>query len=61
MQSKCPFGNDRIGGVDGTPPALSDWYSHRLKVEQLHQNGPQANSLGENFNYAEAFNRIALR
>ncbi|MFD1873015.1 catalase/peroxidase HPI [Hymenobacter bucti] len=60
MLGKCPFGGDRIGGVDGTPPALSDWYPNRLKVEQLHQNGPQANPLGEDFNYAEEFNKIDL-
>lgn len=58
MAGKCPFGGDRIGGASGTPPALSDWYPDRLKVEQLHHNGPQANPLGEDFNYAEAFNQI---
>ena len=58
MAGKCPFGGDRIGGVLGTPPALSDWYPNRLKVEQLHSNGPQANPLGDDFDYAEAFNRI---
>jgi catalase-peroxidase len=58
MTGKCPFGGDRIGGVSGTPPALSDWYPDRLKVELLHHNGPQANPLGDDFNYAEAFNKI---
>ena len=58
MTGKCPFGGDRIGGASGTPPALSDWYPDRLKVEQLHHNGPQANPLGDGFNYAEAFNKI---
>ncbi|RSK43596.1 catalase/peroxidase HPI [Hymenobacter perfusus] len=60
MQGKCPFGGDRIGGATGTPPALSDWYPNRLKVELLHQNSPLANPLGEDFNYAEAFSRIDL-
>jgi catalase-peroxidase len=60
MQGKCPFGGDRIGGATGTPPALSDWYPNRLKVELLHQNSPQANPLGDDFNYAEAFNKIDL-
>ncbi|RSK43941.1 catalase/peroxidase HPI [Hymenobacter rigui] len=60
MQGKCPFGGDRIGGATGTPPALSDWYPNRLKVELLHNNSPQANPLGEDFNYAEAFSRIDL-
>jgi catalase-peroxidase len=58
MAGKCPFGGDRIGGAVGTPPALSDWYPDRLKVEFLHQNGPSANPLGEDFNYAEAFNAL---
>ena len=60
MGGQCPFGGDRIGGVQGTPPTLSDWYPNRLKVELLHQNGPQANPLGDDFNYAEAFNAIDL-
>ncbi len=58
MAGKCPFGGDRVGGALGTPPALSDWYPNRLKVEQLHSNGPQANPLGEDFDYAAAFEAI---
>jgi len=58
MEGQCPFGGDRIGGALGTPPQLSDWYPDRLKVEQLHRNGPQANPLGDDFDYAAAFNRI---
>jgi catalase-peroxidase len=60
MGGKCPFGGDRIGGAEGSPPALSDWYPNRLKVELLHHNSPGANPLGEDFNYAEAFNSIDL-
>ncbi len=60
MEGKCPFGGDRIGGALGVPPQLSDWYPDRLKVELLHQNGPQANPLGEDFDYAAAFNKIDL-
>ena len=58
MAGKCPFGGDRLGGAVGSPPSLSDWYPNRLKVELLHQNGPQANPLGDDFNYAEAFNAL---
>ena len=58
MTGRCPFGGDRIGGALGTPPALSDWYPNRLKVEQLHANGTQANPLGADFDYAEAFDKI---
>jgi len=58
MTGACPFGGDRIGGAMGAPPSLSDWYPNRLKVEFLHQNGPQADPLGEDFDYAAEFNTI---
>ena len=58
MTGRCPFGGDRVGGALGTPPTLSDWYPNRLKVEQLHANGPQADPLGDDFDYAEAFAKI---
>jgi catalase-peroxidase len=60
MAGKCPFGGDRIGGAAGSPPALSDWYPDRLRVELLHHNGPQANALGADFDYPAAFNKIDL-
>ena len=58
MTGKCPFGGDRIGGAVGTPPTLSDWYPNRLKVELLHQNSPQANPLGEAFDYKAEFEKL---
>ncbi len=58
MTGRCPFGGDRVGGALGTRPALSDWYPNRLKVEQLHANGPQADPLGADFDYAAAFETI---
>ncbi len=60
MAGRCPFGGDRIGGALGTPPALSDWYPDRLKVELLHRKSPQADPLAEDFDYAEAFKKIDL-
>jgi catalase-peroxidase len=58
MEGKCPFGGDRIGGALGTPPALSDWYPNRLKVELLRQNGPQADPLGAEFDYKAEFEKL---
>jgi len=60
MGGSCPFGGSKIGGVQGTPPQLSEWYPDRLKVELLHQNGPQANPLGPDFDYPAAFSTIDL-
>ncbi len=58
MEGKCPFGGDRVGGAEGTPPGLSDWYPQRLKVEHLHHNGPRANPLGDDYDYVQAFNTL---
>jgi len=58
MAGACPYGGDRIGGAMGAPPSLSDWYPNRLKVELLHQNGPQADPLGAEFDYPAEFNKI---
>lgn len=58
MAGKCPFGGDRIGGVQGTPPTLEQWYPNRLRVEVLHQNGLAADPLGADFDYAAEFAKL---
>ncbi|MCJ2013578.1 catalase/peroxidase HPI [Methylobacterium sp. J-076] len=57
LSGQCPFGGDRIGGAFTSPPTLEDWYPDRLRVEMLHQNGPQANPLAD-FDYTAAFQAI---
>ncbi|MGC5779539.1 catalase/peroxidase HPI [Methylobacterium sp. NFXW15] len=57
LEGKCPFGGDRIGGAHTSPPTLEEWYPDRLRVEMLHQNGPQANPLAD-FDYKSAFEKI---
>lgn len=61
LEGKCPFGGDRIGGAFTTPPTLTEWYPNRLRVEQLHRHGSQANPLGEDFDYRAAFAKIDLQ
>ncbi len=61
LAGKCPFGGDRIGGAHTSPPTLQHWYPNRLRVEQLHRNGPRANPLGEDFDYKAAFEAIDLQ
>ena len=60
-QGACPFRGTRIGGALGSEPQLDHWWPNRLKVELLHQDPPQANPFGENFDYAEAFETLDLR
>ena len=55
---KCPFGGNRIGGAQGSKPTLEDWWPNRLRVEILHRDGPQANPLPEDFDYAAEFNKL---
>ncbi|WP_345978220.1 catalase/peroxidase HPI [Sulfurimonas sp. HSL3-7] len=37
-----------------------DWWPNRLRLEILHQHSPLSNPMGEEFNYAEAFNSLDL-
>ena len=59
-QGACPFRGTRVGGALGSEPQLDHWWPNRLKVELLHQDPPQANPLGELFDYAAAFSKVDL-
>ena len=56
MSGGCPF-----GGAEGTRSLLGrtnrDWWPDALAVDVLAPNGP-ANPMGDDFDYAEAFNAI---
>ena len=56
----CPFRGTRIGGALGSEPQLDHWWPNRLKVELLHQDPPQANPFGNDFDYAAAFAALDL-
>jgi catalase-peroxidase len=57
-ESKCPF----MGGVQkftaGHGTSNQDWWPNQLNLKILHQQSPQANPMGEVFNYAEAFKSL---
>jgi catalase-peroxidase len=57
-ESKCPF----MGGIQkvtaGHGTANRDWWPNQLNLKILHQQSPQANPMGEMFNYAEAFKSL---
>ncbi|WP_460815197.1 catalase/peroxidase HPI [Nocardioides korecus] len=59
LEGKCPFGGNTVGGAATSKPTLSDWYPDRLRVEQLHTDGPAANPLSDQ-DYEAAFNSIDL-
>ncbi len=56
--SKCPF----MGGVQkvtaGHATSNRDWWPNQLNLNILHQHSPQANPMGEDFDYAKAFQSL---
>ncbi|QQN75078.1 catalase/peroxidase HPI [Croceicoccus sp. YJ47] len=53
----CPFGHD--GGVRGLLGRQSrDWWPDALQLEILHQGGTSPDPMGDDFDYAEAFNAL---
>ena len=55
--SKCPVMHQ--AHAQGTIANLQ-WWPNQLNLKMLHQNPPTSNPMGEDFNYAEAFNTIDL-
>jgi len=39
----------------------ADWWPNQLNLKILHQNSPQGNPMGEDFNYAEEFKKLDLK
>jgi catalase-peroxidase len=57
MSGGCPFaGADSARGVHGR--TNQDWWPDSLPLDILAQGGKSANPLGDEFNYAEAFNTL---
>ena len=56
-ESKCPVIHH--AHAQGTI-ANQQWWPNQLNLKMLYQNPPTANPMGEDFNYAEAFNTLDL-
>ena len=59
-ESKCPVlgGPHRHTAVGAT--ANQHWWPNQLNLKILHQNSPQSDPMGEEFNYAEEFKTLDL-
>ena len=40
--------------------SIRDWWPNQLDLRVLHQNAPESNPMGADFNYAEAFSKLDL-
>ena len=58
-ESKCPV----MGGAqaqNNTKMSNQDWWPNQLDLRVLHQNTPQSNPMGDDFNYAKEFESLDL-
>jgi catalase-peroxidase len=59
--SKCPFHNGSMkNNTAGGGTRNHNWWPNQLKLNILRQHSPASNPMGEDFNYAEAFNSLDL-
>jgi catalase-peroxidase len=59
-ESKCPVMNEARGHMAARAQSNRDWWPNQLNLQILHQNAPQSNPMGEEFNYAEEFKKLDL-
>ncbi len=59
-EAKCPFsGGARKYALAGAP-SNATWWPNQLNLKVLHHHSPQADPMGEAFNYAEEFKKLDL-
>ena len=58
--SKCPFSSGAAKNAVAGASTNADWWPNQLNVKLLNQNSPLPNPMGQEFNYAEAFNSLDL-
>ncbi|MGE0830202.1 MAG: catalase/peroxidase HPI [Hyphomonadaceae bacterium] len=54
-ESQCP-----ATGARAIAKMNRDWWPNQLNIQVLHQNSPQADPMGRNFNYAKEFDSLDL-
>jgi len=56
--SKCPFMSGAQKKPAGGGTSNRDWWPNELKLNILRQNAPKSNPMGDDFDYAKAFNSV---
>ncbi len=59
-EQKCPFHSASATKATFGARANRDWWPNQLNLGILHQHAPASNPLGEDFDYAEAFQQLDL-
>ena len=58
---KCPFHDGALRESAGAGPRNKDWWPNQLNLNILRQHSNRSNPMGEDFNYAEEFNKLDLK
>ena len=58
---KCPFLGGTLRNSAGGGTSNRDWWPNELKLNILRQHSNLSNPMGEDFNYAEEFNKLDLK
>ena len=56
----CPFSGTAIQHTTAAAKGNADWWPNQLKLNILHQNPPQGDPMGEDFDYAAEFKTLDL-
>ena len=59
-ESKCPVTGKSAGSSGGSGTTNKDWWPKQLNLNILRQHSNKSNPMGEEFNYAEEFNKLDL-
>ncbi len=57
-EGKCPVTGKSSRQVAGGGTSNRDWWPNQLNLSILHQHSAKSNPLGEDFNYADEFNKL---
>ncbi len=58
---RCPFLSGAVRSTAGGGRSNRDWWPNMLNLKILHQHSPLSNPMGEEFNYAQEFQRLDLQ
>ena len=59
-ESKCPVTGTMLRHATAGARSNREWWPEQLNLDMLHQHSSLSNPMGEDFNYAEAFNSLDL-
>ncbi|MDQ0268591.1 catalase/peroxidase HPI [Cytobacillus purgationiresistens] len=57
-EGKCPFSHGSATSQKSSGTTNKDWWPNQLNLNILHQHDKKSNPLGEEFDYAEEFNKL---